>query len=84
MIGKLQQVSVVRRKNNASGLTGEEGMAEARKDIEEGLELLSMLLDDTYHGWMHKAPEMPPIDTKKGPKKSGGRGGRRRSGRRRR
>ncbi len=28
---------------------------------EDGLALLTMLLDDTYHGWMYKPPELPPI-----------------------
>jgi ATP-dependent RNA helicase DeaD len=32
---------------------------------EDGLELLTMLLDDTYHVWMHKPPELPPIGGKK-------------------
>jgi len=31
---------------------------------EDGLELLTMLLDDTYHAWMHKPPELPPIGGK--------------------
>jgi ATP-dependent RNA helicase DeaD len=28
---------------------------------EDGLSLLTMLLDDTYHAWMYKPPELPPI-----------------------
>jgi ATP-dependent RNA helicase DeaD len=28
---------------------------------EDGLALLTMLLDDTYHAWMYKPPELPPI-----------------------
>jgi len=28
---------------------------------EDGLALLTMLLDDTYHAWMYKPPEFPPI-----------------------
>jgi len=39
---------------------------------EDGLALLTMLLDDTYHAWMHKPPELPPIGGKQGPKQSGG------------
>jgi ATP-dependent RNA helicase DeaD len=35
---------------------------------EDGLALLMMLLDDTYHSWMYKPPELPPVGT---PKKSG-------------
>ena len=37
---------------------------------EHGLELLAMLLDDTYHDWMHLPPELPPVGSKKPPKKS--------------
>jgi ATP-dependent RNA helicase DeaD len=53
-------------------------------DDEDGLALLTMLLDDTYHAWMHKPPELPPVGTKAQRKKSGGRrrggGGQRRGG----
>ena len=38
---------------------------------EDGLALLTMLLDDTYHAWMHKAPEIP-VASAKPPKKQGG------------
>ena len=31
---------------------------------EDSLDLLAMLLDDTYHVWMHKPPELPPIGSK--------------------
>jgi len=57
---------------------------------EEGRELLAMLLDDTYHVWMHNPPKLPAVGTKakrKGSKPRGGRrsgrgGDRRRGGRR--
>lgn len=39
---------------------------------EDGLALLTMLLDDTYHAWMHKPPELPPIGGKTAAQKSGG------------
>jgi len=39
---------------------------------EDNLALLTMLLDDTYHAWMHKPPELPPIGGAKTAKKSGG------------
>jgi ATP-dependent RNA helicase DeaD len=39
---------------------------------EDGLALLTMLLDDTYHAWMHKPPELPPVGTEVKRKKSGG------------
>ena len=55
---------------------------------EEGKKLVIMLLDDTYHAWMHKPPELPPITTSAPKKKGGGGrhgggnrgGGKRRSG----
>jgi hypothetical protein len=31
-----------------------------------------MLLDDSYHSWMHKPPELPPAESTPLPKKSGG------------
>jgi ATP-dependent RNA helicase DeaD len=40
---------------------------------EEGQALLAMLLDDNYHDWMHKPPEMPPVGSEVPPKPSGGR-----------
>lgn len=39
---------------------------------EDGLALLTMLLDDTYHAWMYKPPELPPIGGKKLSQKSRG------------
>jgi ATP-dependent RNA helicase DeaD len=47
---------------------------------EDGLALLTMLLDDTYHAWMHKPPELPPIGSKAPRKKSGGKRGRQSGG----
>ena len=35
---------------------------------EDGRALLTMLLDDTYHEWMHQPPELPPISTPASPK----------------
>ncbi len=46
-------------------------LAKKLADQEDGVSLLAMLLDDTYHQWMHKPPELPPI-TSKAPKKKGG------------
>ena len=31
---------------------------------EEGQELLALLLDDTYHEWMHNPPKLPAVGTK--------------------
>ena len=39
-------------------------LAQELANDEDGLELLTMLLDDTYHAWMHKPPELPPIGGK--------------------
>ncbi|HBY07661.1 MAG TPA: hypothetical protein DEH22_07710 [Chloroflexi bacterium] len=51
---------------------------------EDGLALLTMLLDDTYHNWMYKPPELPPIggQSKKEKSSDGGRKGNRRKDRR--
>jgi ATP-dependent RNA helicase DeaD len=46
---------------------------------EDGLALLTMLLDDTYHEWMHRPPELPPVGTEAKSKKPD-RGRRDRSG----
>jgi ATP-dependent RNA helicase DeaD len=53
---------------------------------EEGIALLAMLLDDTYHKWMHNPPEIPPVtgessnkSDRGGNRKSSNRGKRRRS-----
>ena len=37
---------------------------------EDGLALLTMLLDDSYHDWMHQPPELPPAESKSPPRKS--------------
>jgi ATP-dependent RNA helicase DeaD len=50
---------------------------------EDSLALLAMLLDDTYHAWMHKPPELPPIGGAKNAKKTGGKPRRSKSRRRR-
>ncbi len=47
-------------------------LARSLADDEDGLALLTMLLDDTYHAWMHKPPELPPIGSKLAPKKGRG------------
>jgi ATP-dependent RNA helicase DeaD len=39
-------------------------LAQELADDEDGLQLLTMLLDDTYHLWMHVPPELPPIGGK--------------------
>jgi ATP-dependent RNA helicase DeaD len=59
-------------------------LAKQLVEEEDSLALLTMLLDDTYHDWMHHPPELPPVGTKKQPKKSGGRSRQGRGGKRRR
>jgi ATP-dependent RNA helicase DeaD len=48
-------------------------LAEQLAEDEDGLALLAMLLDDTYHDWMHEPPELPPASTQPPPRKSSGR-----------
>jgi ATP-dependent RNA helicase DeaD len=45
-------------------------LVEQLSENEDGLALLTMLLDDTYHDWMHEAPELPPVGSQATPKKS--------------
>jgi ATP-dependent RNA helicase DeaD len=45
-------------------------MARQLAEDEDGLALLTMLLDDTYHAWMYKPPELPPIGSQSKSKKS--------------
>jgi ATP-dependent RNA helicase DeaD len=45
-------------------------LAKQMAEDEDGLALLTMLLDDTYHLWMYKPPELPPVGTKSKSKKS--------------
>ena len=52
-------------------------LAKQLAEDEDGLALLTMLLDDSYHSWMHEPPELPPAGSKPPPKKS--RGGKRKS-----
>lgn len=61
-------------------------LAKQLAEDEDGLNLLTMLLDDTYHIWMHKPPELPPVGKPSKSKKSGGhrRSGGRQKGRGRR
>ncbi|MBT3669561.1 MAG: DEAD/DEAH box helicase [Chloroflexi bacterium] len=60
-------------------------LAKELAEEEDGVSLLAMLLDDTYHEWMHKPPELPPITVKAPGKKAGGKprndSGRNRKGR---
>ncbi|MGD2253261.1 MAG: DEAD/DEAH box helicase [Anaerolineales bacterium] len=54
-------------------------LAKQLSEDEDGLALLTMLLDDGYHKWMHNPPELPPVGTetkRKRPKSRSRRGGR--------
>jgi len=44
-------------------------MAKQLAEDDDGLALLTMLLDDTYHAWMYKPPELPPIGSESKSKK---------------
>lgn len=56
-------------------------LAKQLAENEDGLALLAMLLDDTYHDWMHQPPELPPAVSESPPRKP--RRGKRKSGYRR-
>ncbi|MEN8173016.1 MAG: DEAD/DEAH box helicase [Chloroflexota bacterium] len=45
-------------------------LAQQLAENEDGLSLLTMLLDDAYHDWMHQPPELPAMHTKKPARKS--------------
>lgn len=45
-------------------------LAQELANDEDGQALLAMLLDDSYHEWMHKPPELPPAESQPPPKKS--------------
>ena len=57
-------------------------LARELAEDDDGLALLTMLLDDTYHDWMHQPPELPPNEAG-GASASAKRKSRRRSGNRR-
>jgi ATP-dependent RNA helicase DeaD len=51
-------------------------LVEELAESEEGRSLLVMLLDDTYHKWMHNPPKLEAVGTKAKRKESKPRGGR--------
>jgi ATP-dependent RNA helicase DeaD len=62
-------------------------LAKQLAENEDGLALLAMLLDDTYHDWMHEPPELPPAVSeppprtpRRGKRKSGYKRGRKKGG----
>ena len=46
-------------------------LAKQLAEDEDGLALLTMLLDDTYHEWMHHPPEVPLATSTTAPEKTG-------------
>jgi ATP-dependent RNA helicase DeaD len=47
-------------------------LAKELANDEDGLALLAMLLDDSYHEWMHQPPELPPAESQPSHRKSRG------------
>lgn len=45
-------------------------LAKQLAEDEDGLALLTMLLDDTYHEWMHHPPEVPLVSSPPAPEKT--------------
>jgi ATP-dependent RNA helicase DeaD len=82
LIGQLEARLRDRDKLKTERMLRFKPLAQELAQDEDGLALLTMLLDDTYHDWMHKPPELPPIGSKAQPKKSGGKRGRDRGGQR--
>ena len=80
LIGQLEGRLRSRDKLKIERMRRFEPLVEELTENEDGMALLTMLLDDTYHQWMHKPPEIP-VKKAKPPKKSGG-GSRRGGGRR--
>ncbi len=76
LIGQLEARLRDRDKLKTERMQRFKPLAEELAKDEDGLALLTMLLDDTYHNWMHKPPELPPIGSKAQRKKSGGKRGR--------
>jgi ATP-dependent RNA helicase DeaD len=78
LVGQLEARLRDRDKLKVERMQRFEPLVNALASDEDGLALLTMLLDDTYHAWMHKPPELPPIGGKTPTQKS--RSGKRKSG----
>jgi ATP-dependent RNA helicase DeaD len=70
LIGQLEARLRERDKLQIERMARFEPLVNTLASDEDGLALLTMLLDDTYHAWMYKPPELPPIGGKKGAQKS--------------
>ena len=71
LIGQLESRLRERDKLQTERMRRFDPLVKQLVEDEDGLALLTMLLDDTYHAWMHKAPEIP-VASAKPPKKQGG------------
>jgi ATP-dependent RNA helicase DeaD len=81
LIGQLEGRLRSRDKLQTERMRRFEPLVAQLSENQDGLALLTMLLDDTYHDWMHEPPEVP-VKKAKPPKKSSG--GSHKSGRGRR
>jgi ATP-dependent RNA helicase DeaD len=64
LIGQLEARLRDRDKLKIERMRRFEPLVSTLANDEDGIALLTMLLDDTYHAWMHKPPELPPIGGK--------------------
>lgn len=71
LIGQLEARLRSRDKLQIERMQRFEPLAKELMEDEDGMALLTMLLDDTYHAWMHKPPEVP-VEKAQPPKKSFG------------
>ncbi len=82
LIGQLESRLRERDRLQTERMRRFSALAKELAEEEDGLALLTMLLDDTYHAWMHKPPELPPIGTRSSPKQTKRRPSRRKDSRR--
>ena len=69
LIGQLEARLRARDRLQIERMGRFEPLAKQLSDNEDGLALLAMLLDDTYHDWMHQPPELPPVTRESPPRK---------------
>jgi len=84
LIGRLEALLRERDKLKIERMQRFIPLVQELAEEEEGQALLAMLLDDTYHDWMHHPPKLTAVGTqakRKEPKRRGGRDNRSRSGR---
>jgi ATP-dependent RNA helicase DeaD len=61
LIGRLEARLRARDRLQIERMARFSPLAKQLAENEDGLALLTMLLDDTYHDWMHQPPELPPV-----------------------